>query len=335
MTPRSLRRFLTLGIGGLVFAWCVRYLVTAFEWASIGSILRRAELSWIVLACLILCVQYAVRTLRWMVMLRTVDDRVRFLDLYFLNIITLSFATMTPGQSGEALKVELLKKHGGLDRLPGYGVFFVERLADLLVVVAMAALGLLLIPGLVANRAVLLGVLAAMFAAMLIGLALLWRLRLDGSLGAWLARFREATGDARTLAGVLGLTVVSWLLVALCWQATLRSVAVEILFGRASALVAIVTIGNLLSFIPSGLGIAEVLTSGLLERMGHPAAAAQAAAVVLRGMQLFVILNGAVHLALWRFVRPDVAAEPEPQLRSESQPPPTGRDAIMSRPPSS
>jgi len=46
----------------------------------------------------------------------------------------MSFAIITPLQSGEALKVEMLKKIGALERVPGYGIFITERILDLITV---------------------------------------------------------------------------------------------------------------------------------------------------------------------------------------------------------
>ena len=45
--------------------------------------------------------------------------------------VSLSFAIVTPLQSGEMLKVELLKRYGIIRRFPGYGSFLVERALDM------------------------------------------------------------------------------------------------------------------------------------------------------------------------------------------------------------
>ena len=51
-------------------------------------------------------------------------------------------ALVTPAQSGEMSKVELLKKRGLMERFSGYSSFLLERYVDFCLIVAVAIFGL-------------------------------------------------------------------------------------------------------------------------------------------------------------------------------------------------
>jgi uncharacterized membrane protein YbhN (UPF0104 family) len=301
---------LTSLLGAGLFAWCASYLYFRFEWRPVLAIVARANLLWLVVGGgLAIIGQFALRTLRWRMLLRAADRDLRFVDLYFITAVSLSLTVMTPAQSGEALKVELLKRRGVLDRLPGYGTFLVERATDLLVVVLMAALSVAFGPTLVAGQSRLTVALPAAAAALLAGLVAFGRLRARGVVGAWLARLRGASGDSSTLAAVFGLTVASWLVVAVGWQMCLFSIGLRITIAEVIALTSIVTLVNVLTFLPGGLGINEVFFPEVLERLGYATPLAQAGAVIIRCQWLLMISIGLAHLLAWRLVVPAAAAD--------------------------
>jgi len=112
---------------------------------------------------------------------------------------------------------------------------------------------------------------------------------------------------ARKLAqdsGIHGvLTILSWVLVAVNWQISLRAVQIHLALSQVLLLISLVTFGVLLSFVPGGFGVSELVTTAVLTNMGVVAVTAQAGALVLRAYSLFVMLFGLVHLALWPIYR--------------------------------
>lgn len=297
-------RVLRVGFGAAVFGASAWYVGRTFQWRELGQVLRDVNL-----ACLIagggasMVVFWMLRTLRWHVLLRRTDTRVRLLDLYLCTAVTLSVSPFTPLQSGEILKIELLKKYGMIQRAPGYGSFLVERALDLAALVAMACVGLLTTVNILPNRAyacAVLGVMGLVFAA---GMIVLAKLRLKGWLQRLLEHMRQCVGDSRTLVLATAITCVSWASVAFCWQVFLYSAGIYLGCSKAMALMSIVALISILSLIPGGLGINEVGTSQLLVCFGLSAAVAQAGAIVLRSQSLVAIGLGAIHLGIWRFVR--------------------------------
>jgi uncharacterized membrane protein YbhN (UPF0104 family) len=300
MEKRTARRLLTLVISGSIFLWCVRYLASAFEWRAILGILRQADPRWLALAGLTIVAQFLIRTLRWGVMLRRVNSAMSFAEIYFVTVISITISLMTPGQSGEAVKVELLRKHGLIGRLPGYVSFMIERLVDLLVLVLLGLAGLLSRAQAEDERRRLLPGLIGLFALISVILLVLWRVPIGGRLGAWIDRLRSAAGDAATLAKVVALTVLAWTNVVVAWHFCLMSIGVKISLAQTLSLIAVVTLGGLLSLLPSGVGVAEVLTAVVLQRRGVAVAPAQAGALILRCYGLMMIFLGLLHVPVWR-----------------------------------
>ena len=70
----------------------------------------RGRAGWLALAGLSLLFYFGVRAARWMVMIRTVCRSIRFAGLYVITAASIALSNMTPGQAGEALKVEWLHR---------------------------------------------------------------------------------------------------------------------------------------------------------------------------------------------------------------------------------
>jgi len=216
--------------------------------------------------------------------------------------VALSLAIITPFQSGEMVKVELLKKHANLSRFTGYSSFLVERVVDLLTVVTMGVVGVVLNLNMSKWRPYLYA--AAILAALIIvgGLAALKAMPLRGKPREFVDQMRQCIGDGRTLALVLFWTVLGWLAVAASWLACLRATSVNITLTQCVALMALITLASILSLIPGAVGIAEAGTAEILIGFGYSAASGQGGAVILRGYGLLLILLGVIHLMLWRFI---------------------------------
>lgn len=287
----------------LVFAASAGYVAWTFQWRAVASALGRIDL-WMAAAGggATFIVYWMLRTLRWHVLLRRTGTHVPLFDLYMCTAVSLAFALFTPLQSGEMLKVELLKKNGLIQRSPGYGAFLVERALDMLALAAIGSMGLVttfrLVPA--ASGFWFLGGLALVAVG---GLAALWKWEPSGRLHRVLVHARQSVGDARTLALVVVITAVSWAAVGINWQVFLHASGIEPGFGRTMALMSMVTVASILSMVPGGIGVSEAGTSGLLTHLGCSPAIAQAGALVLRSGSLVAIVLGAGHWALWKSVR--------------------------------
>ncbi len=283
---------------------CVAYLVVRFEWGDAFRLVRGADL--LTLAGATLCVHFAyicVRTMRWQIVLRDRNRHVTFADLYWITAVVVSLAILTPGQVGETVKVELSKRRGFGGRLAGLGSFALERVLDILTVAAFGLIGLAFGSGLADRYPALPALALALLGGGLAALYFLGRSPRSAADTGWRALLHSGTGTGPIKAKMLALTVASWALVGLGWQISLHVVGFDASLPAVCWLVSLVTFGTLISLIPGGVGVAEVLTIQAMISMGAAPATAQAGALILRVYALIGIVFGVCHLMIWPFLR--------------------------------
>jgi uncharacterized membrane protein YbhN (UPF0104 family) len=288
----------------IVFAGSVWFIGRTFRWGELAQVLRNVNVTFLIVGGGASIVAYwALRTLRWHILLRRTDTHVPFLDLYMCTAVSLSFALFTPLQSGEIVKIELLKKYGMIRRFPGYGSFLVERALDLAVLLTMACVSLLTIVDILPNRTYAYVILGCLVLVCVAGLIALAKVRLKGRPQQLMETMRQCVGNVPTLIMVTAITCFSWASVAFSWQVFLYSGGIHVSFAQAVALMSIVALISILSLIPGGIGVSEVGTSQMLMHFGFAAPVAQAGSLVLRCYSLVAIALGVGHLGLWKLVR--------------------------------
>jgi uncharacterized membrane protein YbhN (UPF0104 family) len=302
MTSRA--RVLAVLLAMTVFAASAWYLAERFQWqAAFGHLLRTDFIRLIILICATHFAYICVRTWRWRTLVRNVNPDVGFMDLYWITAVAVSLAILTPGQLGEALKIELLSRRGLLGRLPGLGAFALERIMDILVLACMGLVGLVFGSGLEESYPGLGIGIGTLILAGLLALYLLLRFRPGGRVTHWLEQIRNGSGSPTVWLKTALLTLLAWLLIGVGWQIALYAIDIQLSLPEVVWLIALVTFGTLLSFIPGGLGVAEVLTVEALTNIGVDPIPAQAGALILRAYAVIVVFYGLVHLLLWLNLR--------------------------------
>ncbi len=302
MTRPVPRTVVSLLIGTVVFVLCLRYILLSFQWDKILQVLNRVHLAWWLVVLLSIPLYWVLRTLRWFVLLRNLHVKVNLLELYFCTSVSLSLANITPLQSGEMLKVELLKHRGGLDRSSGYGSFLIERVMDFVMLVTLAVISVLssMNLGLEIDRTRMFYGLLALAFLVLGGWLVVTKTRISGKMGEFLSCVKASVADLKTFLLISLLTFLSWALVTIGWYFCLYSISIDLSFRQSIALVSIVTVINILSFVPGAIGISEVSTVELLKSWHQDVVSAQGGAVLLRSYALMVLLIGAVHYLSWK-----------------------------------
>ena len=303
MLQRRNARLVAMALALVVVAACLFYLFTRFDWREPLKVVRDANLAALVAA--LVCLQFAyicVRTLRWQVIVRERNPDATFGALYWITAIVVSLSMLTPGQVGETVKVELLKRRGFGNRLPALGSFAIERILDLLTLAGFGLVGLALGGGLSDHFPQLRIVAALLFVGALAVLFWLSRSPAGAAPLGWVAHLRSGTGTAAVKGKMLALTIASWGLVGVAWQVALGMVGVHVSLPAVCWLLSIVTFGSLISLMPGGLGLADVVLIQALMGMGMSSTAAQAGALILRLHMLVGILFGCAHLLAWPFV---------------------------------
>lgn len=307
---------------GLVLAVVVVSLLALFgDVRELGSILR-AFSWWLVIPVLALTVwNYALRFVKWHLYLRQLDVigvSPPISALVYLSGFALS---ITPGKVGELIKSVWLRRLTGapIDRTSA--IVVAERMTDafaMLVlagigatqfefgrtVLAIAAVGGVLVVGLIYQRRFLLGLLNLAADRPLIG-------RFVTPAMVFLDASRVLM-QPRLLATAVALGVLSWTGECLAFWLVLGGLDLPLtghLLLVATFVLAVSSIAGALSLLPGGLGVADASVAGMLlllvtdERMTRGVAAA--ATLLIRFATLwFAVLLGALALAVlqrhWR-----------------------------------
>jgi uncharacterized membrane protein YbhN (UPF0104 family) len=276
-------------------------LADHFQWQTAFKALLATN--FVKLSCMVLVVQLAylfVRTWRWSGLIKQTNPEIRFVDLYWITAIVVSLAIITPAQLGETIKIELLKRNGLMGRLPGFGAFALERIFDILIVACMGIIGLLFGSGSAAHYQGLKEGAILLFALGLFALFLLSCIDPNKKAAHWLNQIRAGSGLPSSWIKTGLLSLVSWGLVGIGWQISLHQIGIDLSLPQILWLISVVTLGSLLSFIPGGFGVADIMTVEVLINMGIAPVEAQAGALIMRAYTLILLVIGLGHLLCWK-----------------------------------
>lgn len=259
-------------------------------WEDVLLALRKVGIIGAAIALAMSLINYGLRSWRWDHYLRRGGSAVPWLAS--LRIYLAGFAlTMTPGKAGEAFRAVLLARYG----VP-YPVTFAalvsERLADLIVILLFALLGLSLYPE--ARTLVILGALCVAAAV-----AFLSSARWMHRLGNWSTAYRgkgarllqqgmRVLQDVRQnlhpgiLVPALVLGIVAWGVEGLAFYWILGWMGHEVTLAYALFVYAVSMLAGALSMLPGGMGSAEAVMILMLSHHGIPLPAAIAATVFIR-----------------------------------------------------
>lgn len=304
-------RIVAVVVGVSAGSWCLYHLIARFDWPTVGRAVLAANLWWFLGACIPAIMTYSLlRSLRLWVLVKGLGGRTRFREVYAFTVVAIALGLVTPGQVGEAAKVEWLHRQGVAGRLPALGMFLLERVLDLLTVIALFAASMVFGGHLPNSGPGMTSALVALAVASAVFMGVLVRFRMPGWLGMKLEPLRVASASGARLAVLVFLSLASWLAVAGGWLAALESVGLSLGLAEGVWVLAISTLAQILSFVPGGVGVAEVVGAELLIKLGHSAPQAQAGALMLRCFALMAVLFGLAHLPFWRRLtrRPPVEA---------------------------
>jgi uncharacterized membrane protein YbhN (UPF0104 family) len=244
---------------------------------------------------------WLLRTIRWYILLKASDINVNFFHLYLVGSISIAFATITPFLSGEALKVELLKKTGDLERIPGYGIFITERILDLIIVLLMAMLSTVFGVSKFLGSEIIFPAAGLILVCLLIFFIIIQRISPNNSLGRFFQPFNQCVRNWKILATVIVLTIGGWLFIIAGWYISLRSIYITISFLETTAVTTITTLLGIISLIPWSLGISEISISSSLAYLKKDIPLAQAGALIVRVYGVATLITGFVHFLIWKF----------------------------------
>ncbi|MDT7521974.1 lysylphosphatidylglycerol synthase transmembrane domain-containing protein [Rhodoferax sp. TBRC 17198] len=246
---------------------------------------------WLQLTALSLT-SYLLRFLRWHYFISALSYTVPI--FVNLEIYLTAFAlTLTPGKVGEVIRSVYLRPYG-VSYTHSLGAFVSERLLDLMAVSMFATLVILVFPEQRSYVLVAASLVFALFFCMRTRLLHVLAIRFTkislidhpASLIATI-KFLLA-GKGLTIAALL--SVMAWLIQGVSLYVVVRALGFDIPLGSAVAIYCLSILAGAFSFIPGGIGVTEGAIVLLLIASGVEDTVAITAAVIGRGITLWLAI---------------------------------------------
>jgi uncharacterized protein (TIRG00374 family) len=126
------------GLGLLAFRW----RAAGFDWSAFVTVLHNADGRWLAASLFFIFATYALRVLRWEIMLRPFRPHSNFWAIFAATCIGFT-AVVLFGRAGEPVRPYLIAKREGVSFSSQIAAWIVERILDLLSVLSIFGLALL------------------------------------------------------------------------------------------------------------------------------------------------------------------------------------------------
>jgi len=314
MSARAVARAI---LGSAVSVVALALVLRSVDLERTVDVLRSAAPGWIAVAAGFITADVLVRAVRWRRLLAPIRA-VGYRPMLGYLLVGYLANNVLPARLGELVRSHYLGDREGISRTTTLGTVVVERVVDTAVVVAIAAVGILVlnVRGVVTD-AVTVGVaiVALLVVALAVGIA---AHRLPGAeavarrAGRWprvgdlATKLRDGlavAGRPRTLVEALVLSAVAWGATLLAFAAAGQAVGMELRIGEAALLSSGVALASAIPSGPGYLGTYELAAVKIAEALGVPVDPAFAMALLVHASILIVTsAGGAVALARlgWR-----------------------------------
>jgi uncharacterized protein (TIRG00374 family) len=118
-----------------LLAWFLNHANLADVWAQV----QRARVDALLLGLLFVCLAYLARTVRWQYLLAPIGPT-RFRIAFRTTVIGFAALTLLPARAGDVLRPYLLARYEGLNPSATFATIVMERVLDLVAVLALLAL---------------------------------------------------------------------------------------------------------------------------------------------------------------------------------------------------
>jgi glycosyltransferase 2 family protein len=302
-------------IGSAIFALVLLALTFRTLGVNLGDtveLILAANVGLLVLAFVVYYATFPIRAFRWRYILAKVGTRVKFLDALEILYISWFVNCVVPAKLGDLYRAYLLKAHNGASASRTVGTIFIERIADIIVVFALAlAAGYWSFRGRSMPGVDVIFILGFVVAVILIGATIALRFygqRITRFLPMRFAelwrRFHEGSTGALTRSAlpVIGVTTVTiWLLEGARLYFVIHALGIPGVDLGISASVFVALVAALLTAMPltpAGVGFVEAGIAGALLIYGVSPEHAAAIALTDRAISILsvIITGGIVYL---------------------------------------
>ena len=271
--------------------------------------LRGADLRWIAFGAALSTADLAFRGLRWQRLIRPIAS-VRYLPMFGYLLIGYAANNVLPARLGELVRSHYLGDREGVSRASALGTVVVERVVDLVAVVAIASAALLVLSvrGVVAG-AVLVGAGVAGLFLVALGLgiiahrlpgadriaAIVGRWPRIGDLGRSLQGGLSVAARPRTLVEALLASAAAWSCSILALAAMGQALGLELSMGQAALMTSGIALASAIPAAPSNIGTFEAAAVATGAAVGLPPESALAVGLLSHAMILAVTsIGGAI-----------------------------------------
>ncbi|HEY3382074.1 MAG TPA: lysylphosphatidylglycerol synthase transmembrane domain-containing protein [Vicinamibacterales bacterium] len=134
-----LRTIVVFVLAVALLAWFLRHANLAGVWAEI----RRGDIGLVLVAVVMTMTTYASRSIRWQYLLQGLGPT-RFLNVFRATVMGFAASFLLPARAGEFLRPYVLARREGLSATATFATVILERVFDMVTVLALFAVFLLL-----------------------------------------------------------------------------------------------------------------------------------------------------------------------------------------------
>jgi glycosyltransferase 2 family protein len=274
---------LRVGIGLAISIFSLWFVLRDVDLGQAWAIIRTANPGWLALGLVCLSADVLIRAVRWQRLILPIQ-RVRYVPILGYLLVGYLANNVLPARLGELVRSHYLGDRERISRASTLGTVVVERVVDIAVLVAIAAVAILVlnVRGVVAS-AILVGlaVTGLLVVALAIGIT---AHRLPGarrlaivverwpSMAEGARKLRHGlavAGRPRTLAEALVLSVAAWGATVIAFAAIGQAIGLHLLIGEASLLAAGIALATAIPSGPGYLGTYELAAVKIAEALGR------------------------------------------------------------------
>jgi len=260
-------KYVRVALGFLVGFLFLYLSIRNVDWDEVGVLLENINYNWVLVAILAYWVELGFRIVRWRTLLARIEPPIPLRLINIAFICGYAANNVLPARLGELFRADLLGRLTNSSRLTVLGSIVVERLFDVLAVLAMSVWGVYFVTtadgsalDLVRNG---LGLLILPVALLVMGI--LWFVYLpDNFLVARvksisyhignLLRGLQVLEDPKSYISLTANTIILWALNGVAVWAVMLAIGVDLSAGETVLLMGISGIAAAIPAMPAGIG---------------------------------------------------------------------------------
>jgi len=286
---------LTLFSFGLLLLFGLVYRVGFYK---ITEVIKEPKLFFLFLGILVYLILILIRSFKWFLLIRMIKNRIKyqqFVPLYLANSL---MGNITPFKSGETITPFLFKKYLKIPVGQGFSVVIFDRFFELLIFTIILILSVFYVLNQqiqnILTSSVFRGMLIAFFLLLAVFITIIISKRITLKIVRFfrVLRFVEKELDSfynalslfrnkKAYQLIIPLTLISWFLDVLAYYLVFSSVFhfpfIDVVIAQIIA-----TSATFVTFMPGGVGVAEVSVVYILSLMGHSVLLATSGVLLVR-----------------------------------------------------